>query len=87
MLNGPPKTRAGAKRAVSRGMLAPYRVLVEAKRITETISSVNQRGGLQLRGILSRQQDSAPRRGGNLPRTLFAEIPKREFKGLPTQPE
>jgi hypothetical protein len=45
---------------------------------TETTFSVNQRGGLHPRGILNRHQARAPRRGNNLSKALFAEMPKDE---------
>lgn len=75
--NGPPKSRTGLESAPSSRMLALFRALVKDDRETEAIFSVDRRRGLHLRGILSRQQDSAPR-GSNVPQTLLAEIHKGE---------
>ena len=79
VLDGLLDTRNKAERALGSRMLAPIQALVIIPRDdlgTETTLSANQRGGHHPRGTLNQHKARALRRGKNLPRALFAEIPK-----------
>ena len=79
VLGGLLDTRNKAERALGSRMLAPFRALVIILRDdleTEATFSANQRGGHHPRGTLNQNKPRALRRGDNLSKALFAEIPR-----------
>ena len=82
-LGGLLRTRNEVERALGSRVLvlAPFRVLVSHLRDdleTGTTFSANQRGGLHPRGTLNQHQARGLRRGNNLSKALFVEMPKDE---------